>query len=64
MGSVRYLRLWKISTNSKYKNIHAELYLIIEKTYGYTTAISWNSNNNCFTAGYQNGTIILWDSVN
>jgi WD40 repeat protein len=62
MGSIRYLRLWKISNSND--KIHADLYLIIEKTYGHITSISWNYNNNSFSAGYQDGTIILWDSIN
>ena len=64
MGSIRYLRLWKISKSNDSNKIHADLYLIIEKTHGHCTSISWNHDNNSFSAGYQDGTLILWDSIN
>jgi WD40 repeat protein len=65
MSSVRYLRLWRTfsEVGRSSNRLCAELFMIIEKTHGNVQTISWNISNNTLCAGYGDGTVFLWDSV-
>jgi WD40 repeat protein len=65
MSSVRYLRIWRtFYEEGKTSNrLGVDLYMIIEKTYGKVHTVSWNTANNTLCAGYGDGTVLLWDSV-
>lgn len=69
MTSVRYLRLWRVSTtlnpSSKRRNMYfdAELFMVLEQSCGSVYFGCWNDVSNTFTVGYEDGSIIAWDSV-